>query len=149
MTRLASAWLCVAALAACGGSGGGSGTPTVPGDTTPPTVLGTTPSSAATNVATSTAVSVQFSEAMKRATVAVTLSPAATLGAPAWSAGDTLVTLTPTSPLAAGTTYSVAVSGQDLAGNALAFPGRTFTTATTAALAAMWDAAIWDQGLWQ
>jgi type IV pilus assembly protein PilY1 len=112
-------------------------------------VLSTTPPAAATNVAISTAVSVQFSEAMRLATVAVTLTPSAALGTPAWSAGDTVVTFTPTSPLAAGTTYSVAVSGQDLSGNALAFPGRTFTTASAVVIATTWDAAIWDQATWQ
>ncbi len=144
MTRLASGWLCLVALAGCGGGGG---TPTAPGDTTPPTVVGTTPPAAATNVATSTTVSVQFSESMKVASVAVTLAPSAALGAPAWTAGDTVVTFTPTSPLAAGITYALAISGQDLAGNALAFPGRSFTTA--AAEAATWDLAVWDQATWE
>jgi hypothetical protein len=146
MTRSAPVWLCVAALVGCSGGGG---TSTVPGDTTAPTVLNTTPSAGATSVAASTAVSVQFSEPMRLATVAVTLTPSAALGTPVWTAGDTVVSFMPTSALAAGTTYTVAISAQDMAGNPLAFPGLSFTTATATALAGIWDASIWDQGLWQ
>jgi hypothetical protein len=85
---------------------------------------------------------------MNAGTVAVLLTPAVALGAPAWSGGGTVVTFTPTSPLVLDRSYAVAVSGQDLAGNPLAATGWSFTTAP-ASIANIWDAVTWDQGTWQ
>ena len=102
-----------------GGNGGGS--------TTRPTVVMVTPASGATNVPISTSVSVTFSEPVAESSVNAT-SCELLLGAVQMSANisfDTtgkVVTLTPASPLAYASTYSVVLttSVTDLAGNALA-----------------------------
>jgi chitodextrinase len=119
---------------------GGSG----PGDTTPPTVTSTTPADGAAGVAVTTAPTAVFSEAMDAATIttatfelrdaADTLVPAAV----SYVTATQTATLTPSSLLAAGTTYSATVKGgpsgvKDSAGNALAADvGWSFTTGTAA-----------------
>ena len=96
-------------------------------DTTPPTVVSVNPTTNATNVPISTSVSVTFSEPVAESSVNAT-SCELLLGAVQVSASisfDTtgkVVTLTPASPLAYASTYSVVLttSVTDLAGNALA-----------------------------
>lgn len=108
-----------------------------PPDTTPPTVVATTPAEGATNVATSLAPTLFFSEPMKRAELlaAITVTPSAgivlTTDDPM---APTQVTLTHGAPLPSSTAYTVTVGvgAVDLAGNALAAPKTlTFTTGTT------------------
>jgi len=146
-TRLTLALLLAAALAACGGGGttGGAGGAV---DTTPPTVVATSPATTAAGVAAGAVLSVTFSEPMDVGTVTVTLTPSASLGVPAWSSGNKVVTYTPTAPLAPGTAYTASVAGKDLAGNALTPPPWGFSTAA-AAIPNNWDVAAWDQGTWQ
>ena len=109
-----------------GGSNGGTG------DTTPPTVVSTTPVTGATNVPTNAAVSVTFSENVDSASVtnaAFTLSGGAT-GTIVVSGAT--ATLTPTSPMAANSLITATVSSavRDRAGNPLAAPvSWSFTTA--------------------
>jgi len=103
-----------------------------PPDTTPPTVQSVTPAPGATAVATGTTVTVRFSEAVA-ANGGVTLATegGGAVAAAVSGTGDTVV-LTPSAPLAAGTTYRVSVSTavRDLAGNQLAAASSTtFTTA--------------------
>jgi hypothetical protein len=119
------------------------------GDVTAPTVLSTIPAGAATGVPVGLAISVVFSEPMNVGSVAVTLVPSAGLGSPQWSAGNTVVTFHPPVALLADTSYALGVSGQDTAGNALAFSGATFRTAPATGGASTWDVALWDQGTWQ
>ena len=96
-------------------------------DTTPPTVSSVNPTNASTNVPISTSVSVTFSEPVAQGTVNAT-SCELLLGAVQVSASisfDTtgkVVTMTPASPLAYASSYSVVISTSvtDLAGNALA-----------------------------
>jgi len=93
-------------------------------DTTPPTVTGRTPASGATNVATTTAVTATFSEAMAAATISATtvlLSGPGTVPVPStvtYTASTRTVTVTPTA-LAPATTYTATVKAAvtDLAGN--------------------------------
>ena len=110
-----------------------------PVDTTAPTVTSVTPTNGATDVATTVAPKVVFSEAMDAATINATtvrlLNGASTVAASvSYNAATRTVTLTPTSVLANSTTYTVSVSTgvEDLAGNVLA---QTFTAnfATVAA----------------
>lgn len=109
-----------------GGTNGGTG------DTTPPTVVSTTPVTGATNVPTNAAVSVTFSENVDSASVtnaAFTLSGGAT-GTIVVSGAT--ATLTPTSPMAANSLITATVSSavRDRAGNPLAAPvSWSFTTA--------------------
>ncbi len=118
----------------CGGGG-------PPPDTTPPTVTGRTPAAGATNVATSVRPTVTFSEPIDPTTVTttnMTLTPnggAAVAATVAYDGPSQTATLTPTSALVAGTTYTVRVKGgatgiADLATNRLvADATSTFSTA--------------------
>jgi len=98
-------------------------------DVTPPTVALATPGSA-TNVAVDTALLFAFSEDMDPGSVTVTMTPPppGALGAPVWVDAKS-VSFQPTAVLAFGTSYTVEVTGADLAGNALVGT-RSFTFAT-------------------
>ena len=108
-------------------------------DTTPPTVISTTPACSAPDVATNTTVSAVFSKPMDPSTITsstFTLAPTASLttdvpGSVAYAGSGNTATFTPTNPLAASTSYTLtaiaaipgppAVAGvEDLAGNTLA-----------------------------
>ncbi len=117
---------------------------TPPVDNTAPTVAAFSPTSGATNVATSAAVTVTFSEAMDAATInstTVRLLDGATpvAASVSYNAGTKTATLTPSAALANSKTYTISVTGgasgvQDLAGNALASTATsTFTTAAVTA----------------
>ncbi len=108
-------------------------------DTTVPTVTSTNPLALAPSVGTDTSVSATFSEAMdsstlNSATFTVT-GPGATVvaGKVSYDVPDQIVTFTPTSPLAATTTFTATLTSGvlDLSGNALANTTWTFTTGTT------------------
>lgn len=95
-------------------------------DTTPPTVVATTPVAGAADVATATVVTAAFSEAVDPATVtaaAFTLEAAGVpvAGAVALDAAGLVATLTPAAPLDGSTQYTVSITTavRDLAGNAL------------------------------
>jgi Domain of unknown function (DUF4082)/Bacterial Ig-like domain len=117
-----------------------------PVDTTAPTVSSTLPASGATGVGSTAPVRVVFSEAIDPATVGSTtleLRTAANALVPAVITYDVptrTATLTPSSPLAASSTFTASVRGgstdpriKDLAGNALASTvSWTFTTGTSA-----------------
>ena len=107
-----------------------SATGTTP-DTTPPTVSSVSPAAGATGVATSTAVSATFSEAMDAATIGAStfeLRDAANVlvaSNVSYDAPTLTARLTPTAVLAASQTYTATVRGgstgvKDAAGNALA-----------------------------
>jgi hypothetical protein len=106
-------------------------------DTTPPTVVSTTPTDGAAEVDRATAITATFSEAMDPATISAatfTLAAGATAvaGAVTLDAAGIVATLTPAAPLAWATEYTatVATGAHDLAGNALAADHAwTFTTA--------------------
>ncbi|WP_341525543.1 DUF4082 domain-containing protein [Nostoc sp. UHCC 0302] len=100
-------------------------------DTTPPTVSSRTPASGATGVSTGTSVTATFSEAMDSATINTNTvelrNPSSTLVSATVSYAANTATLTPSSALAASTTYTATVKGggidprvKDQAGNALA-----------------------------
>lgn len=115
-------------------------TTAAPPDTTPPQVQSTAPASGAADVATTTSVSVTFSEPMATGTVsASTFTVKKTGGTPlagtfTWDATHTLVTFKPTAPLEHSTTYEVSLTTgiRDAANNALAAP-YSFSFATAAA----------------
>ena len=102
--------------------------------TTPPTVTGVTPASGATGVASAASVSATFSEPVDPASVVMSLvsDSAAVLGTVTYDAATRTATLRPDTALAAGTTYTAAVTGKDVAGNAMG-AARTWSFSTAAA----------------
>lgn len=110
------------------------------GDTTAPTVTGTSPAPGATGVAVTADVTGWFSEAMDASTVTsdrFTLNAGTTTvpAAVTYNGTDKAATLNPNADLAADTTYTATIRGgsggvKDAAGNALASDKTwTFTTA--------------------
>jgi methionine-rich copper-binding protein CopC len=107
-------------------------------DTTPPTVTSELPGVNATNVAQNSTVTTTFSEPVQSATISLVLVDSgghSVAGAISYNAGTNTVTLTPSSVLAASTTYSATVSGAtDLSGNVMTAPFTwSFTTANPSA----------------
>ena len=111
------------------------------GDTTAPTVTGTSPAAGATGVAVTANVTGTFSEAMNASTVTsatFTLKTGTTTvpAAVSYNSTNNVATLDPGADLASGTTYTATIDGgsagvKDVAGNALASPRTwTFTTAS-------------------
>jgi predicted RNA-binding protein with TRAM domain len=103
----------------------------VPPDTIPPTVVSTNPANGAGSVDVETSIAVTFSEAMDTTSFTEgVLSLRDSGGDPVslsglgivWSEGDTVATISPTSPLDAGATYKIRVTtgAKDANGNALA-----------------------------
>jgi Bacterial Ig-like domain len=99
------------------------------GDTTPPTVVSTSPANLATNVPTNAVISATFSEAMAPTTITastftvkVTATSAAVAGTVALNLAGTVATFTPSAALASGTTYTATITtgAKDISGNALA-----------------------------
>jgi hypothetical protein len=96
-------------------------------DTTPPTVTGTTPGNGALGVPLGATVTASFSEPMDATTISGTTLTLRTGGNPVSatiSYSNAIATLTPSAPLAPGTTYTMTVNGgvagvMDVAGNAL------------------------------
>ena len=120
---------------------------TATSDTTAPTVSSTTPANGATGVAVAATVTAIFGEAMDQATVNTSTfelrnASSALVTAPvSYNPSTNTATLTPSSALANGVTYTATVKGgtteprvKDLAGNALAANlSWSFTTASSGA----------------
>jgi hypothetical protein len=92
-------------------------------DTTPPTVVSTSPTNGASGVAVDTVVTATFSEAMNASTItssSFTLDGVA--GSVSYNSGIYIATFTPGANLTAGTTYTATLSTAitDAAGNPLA-----------------------------
>jgi methionine-rich copper-binding protein CopC len=101
-------------------------------DTEAPTLESSSPASGATGVAPNTRLRLTFSEPMATGSVAVATTPAVAQGTGTWTDGDRTVTWnTPAASWSAATSYRVQVTGTDLAGNALADAGLSFTTSAT------------------
>ena len=107
-----------------------------PADTTPPTITGFNPTNGTAGVATSSAVTITFSEALNASTINTTtirlldgaVAVAATVS---YNASTNTVTLTPSAPLSNSKFYTISITGgasgvKDSAGNPLA------TTVTSA-----------------
>ena len=97
-------------------------------DTTPPSVSASNPASGATGVPTTTTVSATFSEALQAGSAAIAVGGVA--GASSYDAASRTITFTPSSPLAASTSYTATVTGaRDAAGNTMVPYTWSFTTA--------------------
>jgi methionine-rich copper-binding protein CopC len=104
-------------------------------DSTPPTVTARTPAPNATNVPLNTTATATFSEPVQSGTISFVLRDPGGTAVPAnvtYNSGTRTATLTPSSLLAPGTTYTATVSGAaDLAGNVMTAPSVwSFTTGT-------------------
>ncbi|GII89073.1 hypothetical protein Ssi03_70630 [Sphaerisporangium siamense] len=101
-------------------------------DTTAPYVTGKTPDHGGTGVATGTAVTATFSEAIAENTAQITVKNAANqtvAGTRALNEARTMLTFTPDAALAQSTTYTVSVTGaQDDDGNAMTATSWSFAT---------------------
>ena len=93
-------------------------------DSTPPTIISTTPANGRINVAPNTSVTIQFSESMNTTTVenAVSIAPSASISSYTWSANNTTLAIVFTANLTQNTTYDclITTSALDVNGNALA-----------------------------
>ncbi len=104
-------------------------------DRTPPTVVSTVPANLASQVGTTSPISITFSEAMLASSLsgtAVSFTPS--IAGVLSYAGNT-ATFTPSAALASGTQYvgTITTAVEDLAGNNLVAPFTwTFTTGTAA-----------------
>ena len=90
----------------------------VPVDHQPPWVVWRSPEPDSTDLSTDVAIVMIFSEPMDTLRTAIVLIPSAP-GSLVWSASDTVATLTPSDPLAYGTSYVVYATGSDVEGNRL------------------------------
>ncbi|MFN0062529.1 MAG: Ig-like domain-containing protein [Myxococcaceae bacterium] len=106
-----------AAIAATPGTS--AGTPTGA-----PRILGTVPHSGSLGVSLSTFLRIDFTEPISRGSLSLSVNPPIALGPAIWSSGDRVVTFAPTQPLLEKTTYVIDVLGQDLQGEALAWPAQ-------------------------
>ncbi|BAY94727.1 MULTISPECIES: DUF4082 domain-containing protein [unclassified Tolypothrix] len=121
---------------------------TVATDTTPPTVISTTPSNSATGIAINTTVKAAFSEAMNSATISSStfqlLGPnnTAVNAGVIYDASTKTATLTPSTALAANTSYTATITSgvKDIAGNALA--QNYIWSFTTGSGITLWDNSI-------
>jgi hypothetical protein len=106
------------------------------GDSTPPSVTGSTPANAATGVSLATAPTVTLSEPVDLTTATFTVSDsggARLAGTTTLSSNKLTLTFTPSAPLAPGTTYTGSVQVADVNGNLMPTAYTwSFTPTTTA-----------------
>jgi methionine-rich copper-binding protein CopC len=103
-----------------------------PPDTTPPTMLISSPVTGSSNVSKVAALVITFSEAMQQNTVQVSSSLPIVLGTAVWSDASTAV-FDPPGDWQLGSSYTLSVEGKDLAGNALT-GGKTISFQTVPAI---------------
>ena len=125
---------------------------TLPPDTTPPTITSTSPAAGSSGAPVTGTAQATFSEAINSATVtgsSFTLTTSQGQAVPAsvsYKGSSRTATLTPSSPLAYGTSYTATVKGgasgvKDLAGNALASDvSWSFTTVSLNCPCSIWGA---------
>ncbi|HEY3716603.1 MAG TPA: PKD domain-containing protein [Jatrophihabitantaceae bacterium] len=102
-------------------------------DKTPPKVTAVTPVTGSTNVGVSAAPTATFSEAIQPSSVTATFATGTTAVpfTKSYDASTFTETLTPSSPLAYATKYTLTIKAKDVAGNQMtgAAPSWSFTTA--------------------
>jgi len=114
-------------------------------DTAAPTVVDRSPAPGVNAVAVGSAVAATFSEPVNPATASLSLSgPGGTVaGTKSYDTGANTARFTPTSPLAAGATYTATLAAAaDPAGNTM--PGPVTWSFTTATAPGSYPATLWD-----
>ena len=113
----------------------------------PPSVSGVTPSAGSTGNAVSVAPSATFSQPVTPSTVSFTVKDSAgnsVAGSVGFNAADTVATFTPSSSLAAGTTYTATVSGaQNASGTPMSSP---YSWSFSTGAVAQCPCSIWQNG---
>jgi hypothetical protein len=89
-----------------------------PPDTTPPTILSSSPATGSSDVSKLAALVITFSEAMQQNSVQVSSSLPIILGTGIWNDASTVV-FDPPGDWQLGSSYNLSIEGKDLAGNAL------------------------------
>ena len=119
-------------------------------DTTPPTLVSTTPAHLATHVGVNSNVSLTFSEAVNPSELTAALVPDPGDGAVTWSNGSKTVTFDPAAPLLANQQYTLTVYPNgvvDLAGNGIVgLHTVVFTTGNTVAAGSIAGTIAGDPG---
>jgi len=85
----------------------------------PPEITNTVPQDGATDVPLDQDIVVTFSEPMDTVTVSCVLNPVGITLTPAWTLGNTVLTLSHATPFLTSTTYTVTCTGKDVDGNDL------------------------------
>jgi methionine-rich copper-binding protein CopC len=88
-------------------------------DTTAPRIVSSSPANDASGIAINSNIAVTFSEAMDPSSVALSITPNVNLGSASFRSGNATVEFNPPADFSGDTTYTVNVSGKDVAGNAL------------------------------
>jgi hypothetical protein len=88
-------------------------------DTVDPSIVSHVPTSGANGVLRGTGITIVFSEEMNPSTISVALSPGTVSGIFTWNAARTECVFLPNANLAYATSYTVDVSGRDVANNQL------------------------------
>src|SRR5437016_5786130 len=104
-----SSFFLLASMISCGGGGGSGQGNQDAGDSVAPTLVSTSPADHATNVPVNSTVSATFSEGMNVSVLEGAVQIAPTVDG-AMSYSGTTVMLTPRSPLAYATTYTVTIT---------------------------------------
>ncbi|MFT3711340.1 MAG: Ig-like domain-containing protein [Archangium sp.] len=103
---------------ALGSSGRVTFTTAAPPDTTPPTLVMSTPTPDAGGVVNTTNLSLTFSESMNTSSLALVVNPPLDQGTPTWTNSDRTATFSMRAlPWTDSTDYSIDISASDLAGN--------------------------------
>ncbi|MBV2111692.1 MAG: Ig-like domain-containing protein [Candidatus Thiodiazotropha sp. (ex Ctena orbiculata)] len=104
-------------------------------DTTPPAIVSRTPQPDASDVATTTSITISFDEPLLESLIdnqslLLSINSTPVSGSVSYDAQSNTITLTPDTALTAATTYSVALADdlEDLAGNRVAGVSWSFTT---------------------
>ena len=115
--------------------------------TTPPAVTSVTPAAGSTGNPVSAAASATFSQAVVPGTASFTMVDSSgdnVAGTVGFSSGNTVATFTPSSSLAASTTYTATVSGaQNTSGTPMSSP---FTWSFSTGAVAQCPCSIWQNG---